>query len=519
MNTFEYFLQVNSYLLLFYVFYFILLRQETFFNMNRAYLLGSVFLSFLIPVLHANWINALFVTPEVMSGKVFFNSLLIAPVVVQYEQVAPALTLPAIAMMLYFTVMVVLFLRFLWKLQQFLFQDLNGINQAYSFFNRIFVSKKLSGYQTIYKHELTHVRQFHSVDIIIFELLAIILWFNPVVYGYKNSVKNIHEFIADEAACAQETKADYALLLLSNTLGVSPNYLVNSFFNQSLLKKRIIMLNKTKSPNAAWIKYGLSAPLFAAMLVFSSAKMETGAHAIVKQTTIAEPAGMLTQTPQVLSKPDTTISFEAKSSPDAIYSFTAKSLPDTIITFDKVEQLPKFPDGGDAAFGKYLASNIKYPAIAKENKIEGRVIVSFIVELDGALSDIKVLRDIGGSCGEEAIRVLKASPKWIPGMQNGKAVRVAYTCPITFNIADKQNLTIGGIIPTSALYLLNDKEISAKDFQRLDQKTIQSIEVLKDSTASALYGEKGKNGVIKIITANLPEVILTPPATAKPNGR
>lgn len=248
------------------------------------------------------------------------------------------------------------------------------------------------------------------------------------------------------------------------------------------------MLNKTKSPGTAWIKYGLSAPLFAAMLVFSSAKMETGANAIIRQTNIAEPASILPQTRQNQSTPDTTYSFEAKSSPD------------TIISFEKVDQLPKFPDGGNPAFAKYLSQNIKYPQIAKENNIEGRVLVSFIVEKDGTLTDIKVLRDIGYSCGEEALRVLKTSPKWVPGIQDGKAVRVAYTCPIAFNIAEKQNVKIGGIIPTSALYLLNDQEISAKKFQSLDQNSIKSIEVLKDSTAVALYGVKGKNGVIKITT-------------------
>ncbi|MGV8879940.1 MAG: energy transducer TonB [Sphingobacteriaceae bacterium] len=104
------------------------------------------------------------------------------------------------------------------------------------------------------------------------------------------------------------------------------------------------------------------------------------------------------------------------------------------VNFASVEVLPKFPNGGDAAFGKYLGNSINYPAMAKENNIQGRVIVSFIVEKDGSLTDIKVLRDIGGGCGEEAIRVLKKSPKWTPGIQNGRPVRVAYTCPIAFSL-------------------------------------------------------------------------------------
>ena len=105
-----------------------------------------------------------------------------------------------------------------------------------------------------------------------------------------------------------------------------------------------------------------------------------------------------------------------------------------VVSFAAVEKLPSFP-GGEAAFGAYLSKTIRYPPVAKENNTQGRVIVSFVVERDGNLTDIKVLRDIGGGCGPEAIRVLQKSPKWTPGIQNGKPVRVAYTMPINFTLA------------------------------------------------------------------------------------
>lgn len=105
-----------------------------------------------------------------------------------------------------------------------------------------------------------------------------------------------------------------------------------------------------------------------------------------------------------------------------------------IVSFAAVEVLPKFP-GGEAAFGAYLSKTIRYPPVAKENNTQGRVIVSFVVEKNGRLTDIKVVRDIGGGCGEEAIRVLSKSPAWSPGIQNGKPVRVAYTMPINFTLA------------------------------------------------------------------------------------
>ena len=109
----------------------------------------------------------------------------------------------------------------------------------------------------------------------------------------------------------------------------------------------------------------------------------------------------------------------------------------SVVSFAAVEKLPAFP-GGEAAFGKYLSNNIRYPPVAKENNTQGRVIVSFVVEKDGNLTDIKVLRDIGGGCGAEAIRVLQKSPAWTPGIQNGKKVRVAYTMPINFTLAGDQ---------------------------------------------------------------------------------
>ncbi|MES2268038.1 MAG: TonB family protein [Bacteroidota bacterium] len=104
--------------------------------------------------------------------------------------------------------------------------------------------------------------------------------------------------------------------------------------------------------------------------------------------------------------------------------------------FTAVEQSPSFP-GGDAKFYAYLGNNIKYPSIARENNVTGRVICTFVVERDGSLTDIKVVRGIGSGCDEEAIRVLKKSPKWKPGIQNGRPVRVQYSIPVNFTLAQE----------------------------------------------------------------------------------
>ena len=101
--------------------------------------------------------------------------------------------------------------------------------------------------------------------------------------------------------------------------------------------------------------------------------------------------------------------------------------------FKIVEEMPAFP-GGEAKLMEYVSKNIKYPQIARETGIQGRVYVNFVVEPDGSVSNVSVLRGIGGGCDEEAIRVVKSMPKWKPGKQRGKAVRVSYMLPVNFKL-------------------------------------------------------------------------------------
>ena len=104
---------------------------------------------------------------------------------------------------------------------------------------------------------------------------------------------------------------------------------------------------------------------------------------------------------------------------------------DAVYTY--VEQMPEYPGGNDAMM-EFIRKNLRYPEIAKEAGVEGRVIIRFVVDEFGAISDIKILKDIGGGCGAEACRVIKMMPKWKPGKQNGKAVKTYFTLPVTFRL-------------------------------------------------------------------------------------
>ena len=101
--------------------------------------------------------------------------------------------------------------------------------------------------------------------------------------------------------------------------------------------------------------------------------------------------------------------------------------------FDVVEQMPSFP-GGMQALMEYLGNNVKYPVVAQENGVQGRVVVSFVVERDGSITDVKVVRSVDPSLDKEAVRVVKSMPRWIPGKQNGQAVRVKYNVPVAFRL-------------------------------------------------------------------------------------
>jgi len=193
--------------------------------------------------------------------------------------------------------------------------------------------------------------------------------------------------------------------------------------------------------------------------------------------------------------------------------------------FTSVEHVPGFP-GGIQAFGRYLQTNMHYPADSREKGIHGRVIVSFVVEKDGSLSNIRIARGVADDLDREALRVIKASPKWTPGVQNGKLVRVAYSVPIAFTLEDQSkpkptaDVTIDENQPrlttpivlrsdtgnstvlvtgnAKPLYILDGKEITS--LMTINPSDIESIVVLKDKSAIALYGSKGANGVVVIKT-------------------
>lgn len=276
MTFLHYLVQVNLYLVLFYGFYRLLLSNETFYNLNRIYLVGSAVLSFGIPFWYSDYIQSFFITQQV--NEVFYTVLSPAVFGAKASAENPFTWFDLLKVFYGFCTIflsIKLIFNFL-QLKRILGNSENytKFGAGFSFFNFVFVDKDLQKHEVVMEHEYVHIKQLHSADVILFEVIAVLCWFNPVVYFYKKSVKHIHEFIADDIASKlEDSKADYAMLLFSQQFGLNPHQLTNQFIDKSTLKRRIEMLHKPRSRKIALLKYGFTAPLFALMLVIASASI------------------------------------------------------------------------------------------------------------------------------------------------------------------------------------------------------------------------------------------------------
>jgi len=520
MSWAHYLLQANIYLLVFYGFYKLLLDKETYFTLNRIYLVAAGLLSLSLPFLRWEWLTAQPVTQPVYSrieqlmGQASIN-----------EVQAAEFNLGNFLALLYVLGLVFFTLRLLYQLLEVRRILKNATaGSAFSFFKLRVIDPQLSEFDTIQHHEEVHSKQYHSMDVIFFEILAILIWFNPIIYFYKYSLKSIHEYLADEAAVKFiGDKERYALLLVSHAFGVPVNHLTNSFFNKSLLKKRIYMLNQQKSTKTALLKYGLFLPLFAMTLILSSSTLRSNEQLkdAAAAISLEKPFSLvqdLTRTTTIQGWDDFYIfgkrnlrypgeAIKAEKQGDVHIKFSLKegsinnlgiagasvgygmeeevmrgilaykkfqniangdylltvnfrfqdlksgadntnevdlpgytklksitvSRESGVYDFVSIDTQPSFP-GGMSKFYEYLGHSLKYPAEAKANKIEGKVFLSFIVEKNGELTNINVDRKLGGGTDEEAVKALKASPRWNPGIKNGQPVRVKYNIPISFKL-------------------------------------------------------------------------------------
>lgn len=397
-------------LLILYGFYYLFLARLTFFSWNRAYLITGLFFVVSLPFMQFSIGPAQGLMPELLEYALPAFQVGVEPVQ------SSSLSLGHILLIVYV-------LGVCWKLGvlgmglvQLMRQIRRGKHitqdgltlvvhpdfQPASFFSYVFLPHAATvdaTMQPIIHHESVHARKGHTLDLLFFQLVQALLWFHPVCRYYEASIREVHEYEADQVVTSNYSKSAYARLLLSLLISESHGSLVNNF-NHFQTKKRIQMMMKSK-PSPAFQKslFLLAIPVMAAMLlVFACDSKKEEAVEIVEliDVPIAEP-----QAPEI---------------------------------FDIVEEAPEFIGGIDA-LNAFLLANLKYPQQAKNAGIEGTVYVMFEVHADGKVKNHELLRGIGGGCDEEALRVVQMLPDWIPGKQKGEEVAVRMRLPIKFKLS------------------------------------------------------------------------------------
>ncbi|WP_166922682.1 M56 family metallopeptidase [Flavobacterium poyangense] len=451
--------------------YYLLLEKEKFHQFNRFFLLGSLLISFIIP----------FVTIEVIeevSNVAASNR--VVPGQITTQIIEEKMSVYEIAgWILYGMVTAVLFFRFIKNVSKLIkmtkavpvikYQNAQLIllkekTLPYTFLNAIFINEE--DYQNkkieseLFTHELIHVNQKHSLDVLLVEIIKMVFWFNPIFIFYKKAIQLNHEFLADTKVVKSHNNVSFYQNLLLSKASQRPIYYLASNLNYSVTKKRLIMMTTTTSVSRGLFKRTILVPLLTG-LVYSlctktvaqekkpavtlskeSAKKSSPANKTTGITAGKQKEFTSGEKEVVSNKLDEAISLQAyeelrkkskkdggKSGGDDLHDSKNQTEGTVYKTADLTEN-PVYPEGIEK-FYLFVGQNYKMPTTPPDVKLKGKVYVTFVVEKDGALSDFKLLRDIGYGTGEEVIRVLKLCPKWIPGKVNGEPVATMYSLPVT----------------------------------------------------------------------------------------
>lgn len=284
----------------------------------------------------------------------------------------------------------------------------------FSWRNYIVISRK--DYEAngamIITHEQAHVRHHHSFDLILAQLFCAFQWFNPAAWMLKRSLMEVHEYEADASVLDSGfDERRYQICLVRAALQGSFATTTNNFANCST-KKRIVMMNRHSTNPWARLRVLLMLPAVALSVTVASASNQ--------DVKVAEKQNL------------TAVIIEEKNGKVDSSSINLPAAPDDV--FMVVEDVPEFP-GGAAALLEFLRKNINYPTECRKNRVEGRVLVSFIVEKDGSITNPFITLGADPLLDAEALRVVSLMPNWKPGYQRGEAVRVQYTVPINFRLS------------------------------------------------------------------------------------
>lgn len=448
MNTlFIYTVKVAVYMVAFYLVYSIMLSRDTSYGRNRAYILLSLLLTLILP----------FITLQTSKpwNIQFFGRLLSEVFITANKGSANELNAGSSAGILQtiYSVYLIIAAIFIFKLLTdfiyLLFLIIRNRNEenriirfrgfntsGFSAMGYIFINSRLSDEDAgeIIRHEQNHLKQNHFIDIIFIEFIKAFQWFNPVIYLFNRSLRAIHEYQADQDCLnSGVSMVNYQSLLLSQVFKSGAFNLTNSFSNPSLIKKRMVMMTKKRTSAVANAKILIVLPIIGVVLFAISAYSGIPDSSIKHLIPGTLTQNMLSQADSYIVPPPPPPPPPSKSNETVKSENTNDTFGFEEEPFVVVEEMPMFP-GGDPALLKYIAENTRYPQAAKEQNLQGKVIIRFCITAEGGVTKISVLKGVASELDAEAVRVVNSLPAFRPGKQGGKPVPVWYMVPIAFKL-------------------------------------------------------------------------------------
>ena len=468
----HYILQTLAFQLLFLLVYDLFLKRETFFNWNRVYLLVTPLLSLLLP----------FIKVDAIQQNIPEQFVIQLPAVIvgggASEEVSSAENLTSFVSFGWETIwflgvtISLFFFGYKWykllklkksgtqaQFEKWKLVMLPKSDSAFSFFNTVFLGEKLSETQkqNILLHEKVHIEQRHSIDLLFFELMRIIFWFNPLVYVFQNRMELLQEFIADDRVASQKDRASYYQDLLSQVFKTEKISFINTFFNHSLIKKRIVMLQKSKK--IFQLKYLLLVPVVCGMLVYTSCAQEAeggiasnSADLTVDTTSKSEVIQNIEALKEAIAaKGNLTAEEESAlktlmvlTSEEGLNNLHFDEVKDQLeIPFGVIDKVPTYPGceglSNEATkkcftekISAFIGENFQMKNLNNTNIVgKQKIVTTFVINREGVVV-VKEIKAKHPELKAEALRTLNLLPKMIPGEHQGKKVAVQYGLPIVF---------------------------------------------------------------------------------------
>ena len=524
MEFLKYDLKVAVLIAVFYLFYRLLLSRDTFHRVNRVVLLATAVASFVLPFCVFTFHHTVILTPREASVGIG------QPLAAVIEPSLPWWQTGAVVV--FFLGVLIVAGHVAWSVIQVVslimhsrrYPQPDGTVIAvtdrplapFSWMRYIVLNVNDFEHQepAIMAHERGHIRQRHSLDVLLVDTLTALQWFNPAIWMLRQDLRAIHEYEADAAVLSQGINMRQYLYLLIQKAAVNGGYSIVNGITHSTLKNRInMMLNNKKSNGKSCLKLLALLPILGIVLTLNAetvthyvyqqpqkkmvkkgrkagkvnvgsktievkadtapATESTGIFTVVEESNVKDPLVIIDGNRaskeemealdastvdhiDVLKDKSSTELYGEEGKNGVILITTKKAVPpvaaiaigslstevndeegndEAVATgvFDVVEKMPEYP-GGIEALMKFLSMNVRYPEAASKAGVQGRVLVSFIIEQDGSISHVGVIQKVNDALDAEAVRVVKAMSKWTPGMQDGKTVRVKYALPISFHL-------------------------------------------------------------------------------------